>query len=108
MQLTSSKSVLEDLLKAQKLQHGKVDSWVESETTLVWTKSRVELHTVSAVDLSLEFVVLPHNSELDDSLWDGNDLEGSLVFGLLFEEGGVFEGGDKLCKIYMLVSVHNK
>lgn len=70
---------------------------MKSETTLVWAESGVELNSVSAVDLGLEFVILPDDSELDDSLGDGDDLEGGLVFGVLLEEGGVFEGGDELC-----------
>jgi hypothetical protein len=70
---------------------------MKSETTLVWTESRVELHTVSSVDLSLELVVLPDNSELDDSLRDGDHLEGRSVFGLLLKKAGVFEGRGKLC-----------
>jgi hypothetical protein len=70
---------------------------VKTKTTLVWTKSRVELYAVSSVDLRLEFVVFPHNSELDDSLRDRDHLQGSSVFRLLFEEGGVFEGGGEFC-----------
>jgi hypothetical protein len=65
---------------------------VQAETTLVWAEGRVELNSVAAVDLDLVLVVLPDNAELDDALGDGDDLEGSLVFGVLFEESAVFEG----------------
>jgi len=68
---------------------------VESQTTLVWTKSGVELNSVSTVDLELSLVILPDDSELDDALWDGDDLEGGLVFWLLLEEGAVLEGRDE-------------
>lgn len=70
---------------------------MKTETALVWTQSGVELHTVTTVDLWLEFVVFPNNTELDDTLWNGNHGESSSVFGLLFEEGRVLEGGDQLC-----------
>jgi hypothetical protein len=47
---------------------------MESEAALVWAKGRVELDTISAVDLGLSLVVLPDDAELDDSLGDGDDL----------------------------------
>lgn len=65
---------------------------METETALVWTESRVELYTVSAVDLWESLVIFPHDAELDDALWNGDDLEGSLEFRLLFKESAVFEG----------------
>jgi hypothetical protein len=80
------------LLEAQELQDGQVDSRVESETALVWTKSRVELHTVSAVDLKLVLVIFPYNAELDDALRNRNDFEGGLEFRSLLKESAVFEG----------------
>lgn len=94
--LTSGKRILEDLLKAQKFQDGKVDSWVESETALVWTQGRVELYTEATVDLALALVVLPCDSELDHTLWNGRDLEGLLVLWVLLEQGAVLEGGGQL------------
>jgi hypothetical protein len=48
----------------------------------------------------LSLVVFPYNSELDDALGDGDDLEGRSIFGLLVEEGRVFEGGGKF---YILI-----
>jgi hypothetical protein len=72
---------------------------VQAETALVWAEGRVELDSVAAVDLNLVLVVFPDNSELDDALRDGDDLEGGLVFGVLFKEGAVFEGGDQLCRV---------
>jgi hypothetical protein len=95
-ELTSSQSILEDLLETQELQDAQVDSGVESETTLVWTESRVELDTVTTVDLWLVLVIFPDDAELDDSFWDGDDLQGGLVFRLLLKKGGVFEGRDQL------------
>ena len=112
--LTSSESILEDLLKAEELEtstrlacadiwfsksmdlHGQVDSGVESQTTLEGAKSRVELDTVTAVDADLALVVLPDDAELDNTLGDGDDLEGGLVLGVLLEEGAVLEGAGEL------------
>jgi hypothetical protein len=94
--LTASKSILEDLLEAQELEHRKIDCWVQSESTLVWTKRRVELNTVSTVYLDFSLVVFPCDAELDNSLWDGSNLESGLVFRVLLKEAGVLEGGGKL------------
>jgi hypothetical protein len=95
----AGKSILEDLLETQELEDGKVDSGVETETTFVGTESRVELHTVALVDLALALVVLPDNTELDDALGDGGNLEGFLVLGVLLEEGGGLKSGDELCEL---------
>lgn len=92
MVLTSSQSILEDLLETQELEDAQVNCWVQAETTLVWTQSRVELNTVSAVHLELSLVIFPDNTELDNALRDRDNLQGSLIFGLLLEEGAVFEG----------------
>lgn len=51
---------------------------METETALVGAESRVELDTVSTVDLEFTLVVLPSDTELNDALGDGNDSEGSL------------------------------
>jgi hypothetical protein len=72
---------------------------VKAETALVGTESRVELHAVSLLDLALALVVLPDNTELDDALGDGDDLEGLFVFGVLGEEGGGLKSGDELCGV---------
>lgn len=90
--LTSSQSILEDLLETQELQDTEIDGRVESQSSLVWSECAVELYTESTVDLDLVVVIFPDNSELDNSFWDGNDLEGGTVFWVLFEEGGVLEG----------------
>jgi hypothetical protein len=74
------------LLETQEFQDGQVDSWVETETSLGWAEGRVELDSVTTVDLWLKVIILPDNTELDDALWDGDDLEGGLVFGVLLEE----------------------
>ena len=83
--------ILEDLLKAQELQHGQVHCGVESETALVRTKCRVELDSVAAVELKLSFVVFPDHAELNDSFWDGGHGESRFVFRVLLEERGVFK-----------------
>lgn len=93
MLLTSSESILEDLLETQELEDAQVDGRVESEASLVWAQRGVELHAVSTVDLWLSLIIFPDHAELDDSLRDGDDLEGGLVLRLLVEEGGVLEGG---------------
>jgi hypothetical protein len=96
MLLTSGQSILEDLLEAQELQNGQIDRRVESKTAFVGAKSRVELDTISAVDLGLELVIFPDDTELDDPLRDRNDLESFLVFRVFFEKRGMFEGGGQL------------
>lgn len=42
-------------------------------------------------------VILPDNTELNNALGDGDDLEGLAVLRLLLEESGVLEGGSELC-----------
>lgn len=95
----AGKSILEDLLETQELKDGEVDSRVETETTLVGTEGRVELHTVTLVNLALALVVLPDDAELDDALGDGGNLEGLLVLGVLLKEGGGLKGGDELYEL---------
>lgn len=70
---------------------------MESKTTLVRTEGRVILDTVTAVDLEVALVVFPDNAELDNTLGDGDDLEGGAELGVLREELGVFEGAHELC-----------
>lgn len=45
----------------------------------------------------LTLVVLPDNTELNNALGDGDNLQRLAVLRLLLEEGGVLEGGRKLC-----------
>ena len=90
--LTASQSILKDLLEPQELEYRQIHCRVKAETSFVGAQGRIELHTVSSVDLHLSLVVLPDDSELNDSFGYGSDLEGSLVLGVLFEEGGVLEG----------------
>ena len=94
-ELTAGKRILEDLLEAEKLKDGEVDSGMEAETTLVGAESGVELHTVPLVDLALALVVFPDHAELDDALWNRADLEGLLVLGILLEQAGGLQGGDE-------------
>lgn len=93
----AGQGILEDLLETKELEDRQVDSGVETETALVGTESRVELHTIALVDLALALVVLPDNAELDDALGYRGDLKSLLVLWVLLEEGGALEGGDKLC-----------
>jgi len=95
--LTARERILEDLLKAQKLENGEVDRRVETKTTLVGAECGVELHAVALVDLALALVVLPYHAELDNPLGDGDDLKSLFVFGVLLEQAGALEGGDELC-----------
>jgi hypothetical protein len=95
--LTSSQGILEDLLEAQELQDTEIDGGMEPQSSLVWAQGRVELHTVSAVYLDLVLVIFPDHTELYDPFGNGDDLEGSLVLGLLLKERAVLESGDKLC-----------
>ena len=92
----AGKGILKDLLETQELEDREVDSGMEAETTLVRTEGRVELHTVTLVDLALALVVLPDNAELDNTLRHRGNLKGRLVLGVLLEQGGGLEGGDEL------------
>lgn len=67
---------------------------MQPQSSLVRTQSRVVLHSVTPVDLELTLVVLPGDSELDDTLGDLDDGEGFSVFGVLGEEG-LLQGTNK-------------
>jgi len=84
--LTASEGILENLLEAQELENGKVDCGVQSETTLVRAKGGVELDTVTTVDLEVTSIILPANTELNNTLGNRDDLEGDAVLGVLLEE----------------------
>lgn len=66
----TSQSIFEDLFKAEELEDRQVDRRMETETTLVRTKGRVELDTIATVYLRLSLVIFPDNAELDDALWN--------------------------------------
>ena len=59
----ASQDVFEDLFETEEFQDPLVNSWVETKTTFIWTYSRVELNTVSTVNLDLSFTVYPRNTE---------------------------------------------
>jgi hypothetical protein len=82
----TSEGILEDLLKSEELEDRQVDGRVKTETALVRAKSRVKLHTVATVYVGLSLIVFPNNAELDDTLWDLNDLKCTFVFGMFCEE----------------------
>ena len=69
---------------------------METEAALVGTKGRVELDTVTAVDLDLALVGLPDDTELDDTLGNGDDGKASPQLGVDGEELGGLKGGGKL------------
>ena len=69
---------------------------MKSKTSLIGAQGRVELYTISLIDLHLVLVVLPNYTKLYDSLRYSDNLKSSLVFGVFFEEGGVLESGDKI------------
>jgi len=71
--VNSSQGVLEDLLESEELEDRKVDGRMETESSLVRAKGRVELDTITALDMWLSMIILPDNAELDDSLWDLKD-----------------------------------
>lgn len=69
---------------------------METETTLVGTKSGVELDTVTTVDLDLVVVILPDDTELNHTLGDGDNGESLAIFRVLLEESRVLKSRGKL------------
>lgn len=69
---------------------------MEAETTLVRAERGIELHTIATVDFDLALVVLPDDTELDDTLGDGDDLQSLAVLRNLLEESRVLESGREL------------
>ena len=57
-----------DLLQTQELEHAQGDRRVKAQAALVGSNGRVELDTVTTVDLDLALVVDPGNTEHDDAL----------------------------------------
>ena len=80
----AGQAVLEALLKAQELQDRQVDRGMETQAAFVGTDGRVELHTVTAVDLNLALVIDPGHTEHDDALGLDKALDqaGLLVLGV--------------------------
>lgn len=93
--LTASKGIFESLLKAEKLENREVDGRMETKTALVRSQGRVELDSVAAVHSHVALVVLPDNAELDDTLGNGDDIEGGAVVRVLFEERALLKGDDE-------------
>lgn len=65
---------------------------MEPQTALVRTERRIELHTVAPVDMELSLVIFPDNTELDDTLGDGDDGKALLELGVNLEELRGLEG----------------
>lgn len=108
--LTASQGVLEDLLETKELENRQVDAGVESKATLVGAKGRVELDAITAVDLEVTLVVVPDDTELNDTLRNGGHSKGSTILGVLVEERAVLEGRGELwrlqVRVYVLIDVH--
>jgi len=85
-ELTAGQGILENLFEAQELKNRQVHRGMEPQPTLVWPQCRVELHTVSAIDLDSTLVIFPGDSELDDPFGDRGNFESGLVFRILLEE----------------------
>ena len=64
---------------------------METESSFVWSKSRVELHPVTPIDLHFTLVVLPDHAELYHAFRNRSNLQSLLVFRIFLEEGGIFE-----------------
>ena len=89
--LTACKGILEDLLEPQEFQNGEIDRGMETEPSFVWSQSRVELHSVTPVDLYFSLVVLPDHTELYHAFRNRGNLQSLLVLRIFLEEGGIFE-----------------
>lgn len=89
--LTACKGILEDLLESQELQNGEIDRGMESESSFVWSQSRVELHAVAPIDLHFSLVVLPDHTKLYYAFGNRGNLQSLLVFRVFREERGVLE-----------------
>lgn len=70
---------------------------MKPQAALEGTEGGIELHAVAVVDLDVALVVLPGDTELDDALGDGDDLQGGPVLRVALEEGAVLEREDELC-----------
>ena len=77
--------VLESLFETQELEHGRSDSLVEAETSLVGADCAIELHTVAEVRLHFAFVVDPGDTESEDTVGLDHPLHNLrlLEFGML-------------------------
>ena len=64
---------------------------METESSFVWSQSRVELHSVTPINLYFSLVVLPNNTELYHAFRDRGNLQSLLVFRIFLEEGGILE-----------------
>lgn len=69
---------------------------MQPQAALVGAEGRVELNTEAAIHLDIALVVLPDDTELDDTLGNGDNLEGGTVLGVLLEQGAGLEGRGKL------------
>lgn len=89
--LTACKGILKDLLESEELQNGEIDRGMETESSFIWSQSRVELHPVTPIDLHFSLVVLPDHTELYYALRNRSNLQSLLVFRIFLEERGVLE-----------------
>ena len=82
----SSQRVLEDLFESQKLNDRQIDSGMETETSLVWTNSRIVLDTEGTIDLNLALVINPRNTELNGTFWFSQTDHDIHIFRVLLED----------------------
>ena len=64
----SGESVLEGLLEAEELEHGRRNGLVEAETSLIGADSAVELNAISQVGLDFALIIYPGHAEGVDAL----------------------------------------
>lgn len=84
--LTACEGILEDLLKSKEFQNGEIDRGMETESSFVWSQSRVELHPVTPIDLHFSLVVFPDHTKLYHALRNRGNLQSFLVFRIFLKE----------------------
>ena len=84
----AGQAVLQDLLEAQELQNGQVDSGMEPQAALVRADGGAELDTVAPVDVDLSLIVDPGHPEADHTLGLHKGLDDALllIFGMLLHD----------------------
>ena len=81
---------------------------METESSFVWSQSRVELHPVAPVDLYFSLVVLPDHSELYHAFRNRGNLQSFLVFRIFLEERGILESRHELYIIPLSVTINTQ
>ena len=81
----AGQAVLENLLKGEELEDGRVHRGVEAQTALVGTNRAVELNAEATVDLQVAVVVHPGDAELNHALWLCDALDDVAVVRVLLQ-----------------------